>query len=1207
MTCPTCQAENKPDAKFCNECGTPLALRCPRCGAAHRPDQKFCDECGLALAATGAAGDMGSGRAATSPEAGGGAPTRAGTTAATAAPEQAELRLVSVLFVDLVGFTSLSEPREAEDVRELLGRYFEQTRTIVERYDGTIEKFIGDAVMAVWGVPVAREDDAERAVRAALEVVDAVRVLGGEIGAGELRGRAGVVTGQVAALDNPGEGLVVGDRVNTASRVQSAAQPGSVFVDEVTRQATSAAIAYEDAGEHTVKGKTEPLRLWRAARVVGGIRGAAREQGVEAPFVGRDGDLRLLKELFHGALERRSARLVAVFGEAGVGKSRLLREFTNYADGLAGTVLWHEGRCLSYGEGVTYWALAEMVRQRMGIAEEAGVGDAAAKLAAGLERWIPDAADREFLTPRLGALLGIEQPGLSREELFAGWRLLFERLAAHQPVVLVFEDVQWADEGLLDFIEQVLDWSASSPIFMLLLSRPDLSARPQGWPAGLRAATVLPLEPLADDAMRALLHGAVDGLPAAAAERIVSQAEGVPLFAIETIRALVDRGAVGEHDGRLVLEGELGELDVPATLGSLLAARLDALEPRERRLVKAMSVFGGGFPRGAAVALGDVPEADVEALLASLVRKQVLVIRSDRLSPDRGQYAFAQGLLRTVAHGTLSRQERKSRHLAAAEYLRGAFSNDGEEVAEVIAAHLLEAHRAAGDDDAEQLRGQAVAALRRAAERSATVGAPETGERSLRTAIGLAADPHERAELSAKAGEMALEAGHGEAALELLTEATDAYREHGSTGQAARVASGVAMALIRLGRNEEAAERIRAALEVLAGESPDADIGQLQLRLGLALNRLGRRKEAVVAVDEGLTIAESLRLPDLLSTGLTTKGAMYIHLARIEEARLLLAGAADVARRYGKTARLSAATGNLGNVSMEWDLPDATEQLDAGRELAVRQGNRYLANTGTGNLMAVHLFRGRWEEVERLGAETLTAAETDAGYEDIYIRFVLLHALRGELEAARDSLAHAVAWEHSDESEARALYATANVWIELAAGDHAAALEHGTELTKWAIGLLAASNENVRFAWPATLAAALALGRLDAAHELVELLASRPPGHVPPYLNAQLQRGRALLAAAEARDDQVEEPLNAVIAQLRELGYPYWLAITETDLAEWLLGQGRSEDAAPLLEEAVAALEPLRAAPALARAQALRHAIPAPQAASAPGSLTVPS
>jgi len=1186
VICPSCSAENKPGAKFCNECGTPLALRCPRCGAEHRQNQKFCDECGLALATAPPAGNAGgAGQAAAPP--------------VPAEPESAELRLVSVLFVDLVGFTALSETREAEDVRELLGRYFDSARTIVERYGGTIEKFIGDAVMAVWGVPVAREDDAERAVRAALDVVDAVALFGVEVGAPDLRARAGVVTGQVAALINPGEGLVVGDRVNTASRVQSAAAPGSVFVDEVTRQVTSASIAYEDAGEHAVKGKAEPLRLWRAMRVVAGVAGNQREQGLEAPFVGRDADLRLLKELFHQALERRSARLVAVSGEAGVGKTRLLREFSNYTDGIAEQILWHAGRCLSYGEGVAYWALVEMVRQRLGIPEDAPLAEADEKLTAGLARWVPDESDREFLRPRLGALLGLSEPGLGREELFAGWRMFFERLAAHEPVVLVFEDMQWADQGLLDFISQLLDWSAQSPIFILTLARPELAARHQGWPAGLRGATLLALEPLEDRAMRELLDAVVDDLPEAAAERIVSQAEGVPLYAVETLRALVDRGALVERDGRLVLESELGELDVPASLGSLLAARIDALDPVERQLVKAMSVFGGSFPRASAAALSGVADEQLEDVLATLVRKQVLAIRADRLSPDRGQYAFAQGLLRTVAYEMLSRQERKARHLAAADHLRQIFPNDGEEVAEAIASHYVEAYRAAGEDaDAEELRAQTVTALRRAAQRASAVGAPEGGERSLRIALEMTADPSERVELMRATGQMALAAGRNEVALELFTDAREAAREAGDERTAALIGGPLGTALTRLGRNEEATEQVQAALDALHDTTHDSDVGRLHFVLGRSRAALGQFEQAVLPLERALGIAEALQLPDLLSQALTGKAVMYVNTARVEEARLLLAGAADIARRDSRTVDLSRAIGNLGNLEMEWDLPEAFDHLETARQLSVRHGDRYMTNIQTGNLMVVHLFAGRWTEVERLADELLAGNDGIAagGMEDLYVRLAMLHALRGEVDAARESLAQLASWEHSDEREARALHGVALLSVHVAEGDWQAAFEHGREVLSFTLESLAASNETVRWLWPVTMEAALGVGRLDVVRDLISLLSERPPGHIPPFLNVQLVRSRALLAAAEGRHDDVETDMNAVVERLRDLGYRYWLAGAQTDLAQWLIEQGRGSEAEPLLTDAMETLRGLGAAPALRRSEEVARSLPAVEA-----------
>src|SRR5208283_1651190 len=252
-----------------------------------------------------------------------------------------------------------------------------------------------------------------------------------------------------------------GDRVNTAARIQAAAPPGCCYVDETTRAASAAAIAYADAGEHELKGKGEPVRLFHATRVVAAIAGSQRSGVLEAPFIGRDRELHLVKELFHGTAERDSARMVLVSGVAGIGKSRLAWEFFKYIDGLVGTVLWHAGRCLSYGEGVSYWALSEMVRARLQINEEDPPEVVAERLRAGLDRWISEVADREFIAPRLGQLLGLESAQvLVREDLFAGWRLFFERLAEHLPVVMVVEDLQWADAGLVDFPDHLLDWSA---------------------------------------------------------------------------------------------------------------------------------------------------------------------------------------------------------------------------------------------------------------------------------------------------------------------------------------------------------------------------------------------------------------------------------------------------------------------------------------------------------------------------------------------------------------------------------------------------------------------------------------------------------------------------------------------------------------------------------------------------------------------------
>ena len=504
---------------------------------------------------------------------------------------------MSVLFADLVGFTSLSESRDAEDVRELLSRYFETCRRLIGLYGGTVEKFIGDAVMAVWGTPTATEDDAERAVRAALDLVTAVSALGDEAGIPDLVARAGVLTGEAAVtLGAEGQGMVAGDLVNTASRVQAVAEPGTVLVGEATRRATEQTVVYEDAGAHELKGKEDPVLLWRALRVVSGARGSLKSQGLEAPFVGRDRELRQIKDLFHSCAEGRKAHLVSVTGIAGIGKSRLGWEFYKYFDGLPQLTYWHRGRCLSYGEGVTYWALADMVRMRCRIGEEEEPVAALGKLRAALEEHVADPEERIFVEPRLAHLLGLGEHGArDKQDLFAAWRLFFERLADVYPTVLAFEDMQWADASLLDFVEYLLEWSRNSPLYVITLARPELAERRSTWGAGLRNFTSLYLEPLPESAMEQLLSGLVPGLPERTREQILARAEGVPLYAVETVRMLLDRGLIAQEGSVYRPVAEIGELEVPETLHALIAARLDGFSTEERRLLQDGAVLGKTF------------------------------------------------------------------------------------------------------------------------------------------------------------------------------------------------------------------------------------------------------------------------------------------------------------------------------------------------------------------------------------------------------------------------------------------------------------------------------------------------------------------------------------------------------------------------------------------------------------------------------------
>jgi class 3 adenylate cyclase/tetratricopeptide (TPR) repeat protein len=1163
-----------PGAKFCTECGAALTTSCPACGQLTVPGQKFCAECGTPLSPRSASTQtVGRTVSETMP-----AP-------AVSRRETAELRTVSVLFVDLVGYTALSESLDPEDVRDLLGDYFDAARSIVERYGGTIEKFIGDAVVAVWGTPVTREDDAERAVRTALDLVEAVAALRHEAGAPDLRARAGVVTGQAALLPNHDEGVVVGDRVNTAARVQAAAEPGSVLVDDVTRQVTSTAIVYQDAGYHELKGKTDPLHLWRAREAVAGLPAGHRDV-LQARFVGRDADLRLITELFHAGVSGRSIRLVAVSGAAGVGKSRLRGEFLDHLMTLPDRVLWHPGRCLPYGDGVAYWALAEMVRHRFGIAEDAPDADAAAKLEAGLERWVDDPAEREFMSLRLGVLLGVAEAGPGREELFAGWRLFFERLAEHDPVVMCFEDMHWADDGLLDFVEHLLDWSARHRIFILTLARPELTERRPGWPAGHRGAAAGYIEPLGAKAMEELLDS-VATLPETAKRRIIRHAEGIPLYAIETVRALLDRGGLVERDGALVLSGELGELDVPPSLISLLGARLDALAPEEREMVRTVSVFGGNFPLAAAETLSGLAAPLADEVLTSLVRKQVLTVRADPLSPNRGQYRFAQMLLRTVAYETLSKRERKTRHLAAANYLSGAFANGGEDIAEVVADHYLQAYRcAANDSDALQLRAEAVAALRRGALRAAAVGAPQAAERAYLAATELAAGSDERIELTQSAGDMALVDGRYEAALKLLNDAAAQLDELGRPRDAARLAPRIARALFRGGRANEAIGCLQHALAALGPDTDDADVARMNVELGMALLDTGRAREALEPLDRALELAQTLELFTELVAAIAFKAELCVAVGRVYEARILFDGAIELCQRHELTNELVWIQVNSGDFLKRFDLPGAAERARDALATARRIGSRYHESLAAANLMRAWESTGEWDELERLGIELLGPSDDRPNSEPLHFELGILAAFRGDREGGREHLARIVDWGASQNNQLRWLHAACRASIAVGAGDFADALEMLGAIEEL-VRTDGPASQASRIAFPAALAAALALGRLADADHLISLLAQQPRGQVPPYLRAQLERGSGLLAAARGERAAAESHLGAAIEGFRSLGFPYWVATAQTDLADVLAHDGRRGEAGSLLDEARAVFSRLGAAPALRRADAV--------------------
>jgi class 3 adenylate cyclase/tetratricopeptide (TPR) repeat protein len=1096
-----------------------------------------------------------------------------------------ERRLVSVLFADLVGHTSFSEGRDAEDVRELLTRYFDTARTTIERYGGTVEKFIGDAVMAVWGTPVAREDDPERAVRAALDLLDAVRALGSEVGASDLQARAGVLTGEAAVtLGAEGQGMVAGDLVNTASRIQSAAEPGTVLVGEATKRAAEAAIVFEDAGIHTVKGKTEPVQLWHAVRVIGLRGGAVRSTGLEPPFVGRDRELRLVKELFHASSEDRRGHLVSVVGIGGIGKSRLAWEFEKYVDGLAGDIWWHSGRCLAYGDGVAFWALAEMVRGRAGIVEDEETTSARAKLRAAVEEHLPDPQERRFVEPRLGHLLGLEEGAVGdQENLFAAARMFFERLAQQGPTVLLFEDIHWADSALLDFIEYLIEWSRDVPLFVVTLARPELADRRPTWGSGTRNFTSIFLEPLSTESMEVLLTGPVPGLSDDLRERILERAEGVPFYAVETVRMLLDRGVLVREGHTYRLAGEIETLEIPETLQALIAARLDGLTAEERRVAQQAAVLGRTFTLRGLSAVSGVSEAELETLLSSLVRKEIVSLSADPLSPERGQYGFLQDLVKKVAYDTLSRRERKSLHLAAAEYLRSV--GDEDEIVEVLAAHYVDAYRSEpADPDAGEIRDHAREMLVRGGERAASLAANEEAQHAFERAVELSDDPLEQAELHERAGVMAYTRAHSEEAAAHYERAIGLFEAAGATHPAARLNARLAEIMWDRGRLEEGLESMDRSYEVLSEEEPDADLAVLAAQLGRFLFFAGRRDVAMERVEAALEIAEALSLPETFSQALNTKAICLVSQGRKIEGLALLRHALDVALEHDKPSAALRAYFNLADTLSHCDrYEDADACVREGLAYAHRVGNRPYELQFLGQTYPLFAL-GKWDELLEWTALLPEDRWVDArqAYSTVSGIGVTVNVFRGQLDEAERLSSLLGEFTTSSDAQERASHNSGTARLRLAKGEPTGALQDA-EATLETAQEMGFTQEYVKEALVVALEAALELRNLDKADELLGLIDGLPPGHSPQFLQAQSMRFRAQVAA---RGDglEAERLFKGATGLFRELAVPFYLATTQLEYAEWAAAQGRPDDSARLVTEAREIFDRLGATPWLERA-----------------------
>ncbi len=1160
--CPACGAANPVGQKFCGECGSRLVSGCPACGASVPPGQKFCGACGTPVPAAGAPGMAVAGDV----------PRGLATTAAS------ERRLVSILFADLVGFTPFAEERDAELVRDTLTRYFELATEVIGRYGGTVEKFIGDAVMAAWGTPVTHEDDAERAVRAGLELVEAV----GALGAG-VRARAGIMTGEAAVtLGAVNQGMVAGDLVNTAARLQGVAPEGSVLVGELTREAAGRAIAFESAGPQVLKGKTSTVPAWRAIRVVAERGGTGRGDALEAPFTGRTDELRLLKEQFHAAGRERRARLVSLVGQAGIGKSRLAWELEKYLDGVVEVVRWHRGRSPAYGEGVTFWALGEMIRRRAGLAESDDPATSRAAITRMLGEFVPDAEERRWIEPRLQVLLGLDDaPPGGREELFSAWRTFFERLAASGTVALVFEDIHWADDGLLDFIEHLLDWSRNQPIFVLTLARPELLERRPGWGTDRRGGTAMRLDPLPEPAMRELLAGMAPGMPEPVVARILERADGIPLYAVETVRMLVADGRLAPGpDGALVAARDLGDVEVPATLQALVAARLDGLPAAERTLIQVAAVLGQSFTEQALAAVADEATAALGPRLAVLRRRELLVIETDPRAPSRGQHAFVQAIVREVAYGTLGRRDRRARHLAAARYFE---SLGDEELAGVLATHHLAAWRAAPEGpEGEAAAAQARVSLRAAADRAEALGARGQAADWLGAALEVTTDPADHAALLQRQGWTTSFAGRineGDAA---LVEAAAAWRAIGDRASALHATALVVSVRLSDGRITDAhatADAARAEAEALADDPTAAvSLASYWEVSGRAAFRSGRYAEAIWMSDRSLVLSDPMALDEVLAMGMITKGTALTYSGHHREGVAILNGAYLDARAHGQHVAQLRAGVNLAVSLGDVDPRAAIDLMREDMAIARRLGLGSFAPYHASNLGAA-LRTGEWDWLSRAVADLLDQVGESHSRRWIEEMGLVVDDWRGldigdrparvieDAEATGDpqQVANGLAWSMD------------HAFIT---GDDNAAVAFGRRL-------LDVSEFVVRGMRLNAGRAALHAGDLALAERAVAGLEPALGGAA----DADIATLRAGIAAGHGRPAEALTGYRAAIAAYRDLGLPFDLALTGLDMAV-LLGVDEPAVAAAAAEARVI-LQGLGAAPLVARLDGLVGGAPA--------------
>ena len=989
-------------------------IACPNCGQENPDIAKFCLNC---------------------------------ATAFERKPAGREVRkTVTVVFCDVSESTTLGEQLDPESLRRVMTRYFDEMKRALENHEGTVAKFIGDAVMAVFGIPVLHEDDALRAVRAAQEMRHRLDRLNEELERDRgvrLLNRTGVNTGEVVTgSPDSGQGLVIGDPVNVAARLEQAAQPGEILIGETTYRLTRDAVRAEPLEPLALKGKGEPVKAYRLLDVPSIAPTAARQ--LVSPMVGRDRQLAVLKQAFGDSITDRACHLFTVLGTAGVGKSRLVQEFVGDVEQRA-TIL--RGRCLPYGEGITFWPVREFVQAAAGIVDTDPPAEALQKVA----KLLQEEDDPDLIAEHVGQATGLAEVTAASEEIFWAIRKFLESQARDRPLVVVMDDIHWAEPTMLDLIEHVADWSRDAPILLICLARPEFLDHRPNWGGGKLHATSILLEPLTEDQSDVLIENLLGhaNLSTSDRARIAEAAEGNPLYVEEMIGMLIDDGLLERRNGHWAPAGDLSKVSVPPTIQALLAARLDRLDFEERQVIERASVVGKIFYRGAVAELS--PEAirpRVGTHLMTLVRKEL--IRPDRSAFRREEtYRFRHLLVRDAAYQGMPKQIRADLHEAFAGWLEEAAGARMTEYEEILGYHLEQAFAYRSELGPVDERARAVAV--RAAEHLAAAGRRAfsrydltAASTLLRRAVDLLpADSRRRLELLVEFAEAALDLGEFQPADQALEEAGERARAAGDRGIEHRVKIAQADRTDVPGSGESALQVAGEAIPVFEELGDHLGLSRawqliayrhwLQLQAGSAepafsraldharraasprdvafmLHRLeaallwgpARAEQALERIDELAAQAAGDRLVE--GSSRLAQGVLLAMLGRFDEARAASTEGRNILEDLGLGVMTTMTIAGRGGLTEELigDLERAEAIERRGYEELKRVGEKSLFSTLAAQLAELMYRQGRYEEAEEIAKESEeTAPADDIASQSMWrgVRAKVL-ARRGEFEEA---------------------------------------------------------------------------------------------------------------------------------------------------------------------------------------------------------------